>query len=256
MTTQLAAGSQYTFVGPRSNTMFIDFEVGSVNVEASMTNDEITIFWLLLEGVANEFVVEAHEAEELTLSGKRQGTSIGPLNVQVNVTAPKACSLEMQNDGGSIRLVSRSGRTAVKIKGGNATLVDDWSKPTVVVEGGDIHVEQAHAGGDFWTIGGSVHVTKNFGKIVARADGGGIVVQYATTPEGDLKATGGSVEVSVPKSEAFELSATVSGGGITLIDLISPGEIRVGSFDGPINGGGTARLDIEVNGGGVRVRGI
>lgn len=73
-------------------------------------------------------------------------------------------------------------------------------------------------------------------------------------PAGELRTSGGGIEVEFPEGQGAELEARTSGGRIFVdAPLQVSGEIESGRVSGRLGSGGAA-LELENSGGNIRVR--
>lgn len=122
---------------------------------------------------------------------------------------------------------------------------------------GDVSVTDVKGSANIVADGGSVRVFMRDGYAQASTRRGNVsVAMGATAWPGTLhfSAQNGDVEVSVEESAAFDVHMhTANGTLFTDFNLIGTSKGTSETIDGAVNGGGKARIDIEVTRGSIRL---
>jgi hypothetical protein len=91
------------------------------------------------------------------------------------------------------------------------------------------------------------------GKISGRTSGGGVHCSLVGLNRGIVATTsGGSIELTLPRSTTANIEATTSGGQITLELPVAKTRQDDGQVTGSVNGGGE-RIVLRTSGGGISV---
>ena len=178
-----------------------------------------------------------------SVSGTVRGTDIGR---EVRLTSTSG-SINAENCGDDVRATSVSGTVTVLNAKGDV-LAHSVS--------GDVHVQNPGGRVDTDTSSGSVDVRDANGDVKAHATAGRVTIQGNPTGNSywDLKTVSGSVDIAVPSSASFHLSAGAVTGQIRAQIPIMIEEQGKHSLRAHIGDGG-GRVEIHTVSGGIEVNG-
>jgi DUF4097 and DUF4098 domain-containing protein YvlB len=178
-----------------------------------------------------------------SVSGTVRGKDIGR---EVKLTSTSG-SINAENCGDDVRATSVSGSVTVLNAKGDV-LAHSVS--------GDVHVQKPGGRVDTDTSSGSVDVLDANGDVKARATAGRLTIQGNPTGNSywDLKTVSGSVDIAVPSSASFHLSAGAVTGQIRAQIPIMIEEQGKHSLRAHIGDGG-GRVEIHTVSGGIEVNG-
>lgn len=191
------------------------------------------------------------------------------LQFDVRVKVPKNMSTSFQSSGGSIVLSGVSGEHTLRSSGGSIKINDCGGSITarssggsftnsnfqgdltLDSSGGSIKMDNISGSLQLSSSGGSINLTDMSGKLVASSSGGSIKVSaLAVSDEISLKASGGSISVSLPGDQGMQLEAK---GGSVSTQLANFEGVRTdGSIRGTVKGGGIP-VTLETSGGSIKI---
>ena len=103
-------------------------------------------------------------------------------------------------------------------------------------------------------MGGGIRVSDALAAVFAYTTGGSIEVDFEASPSGELRTTGGNIEIQIPEDFGIHLRARTTGGSVRLDDDFTViGRVDRSRVDAELNGGGP-ELELETTGGNIRVR--
>jgi len=250
----------------------IELDIGAVDIES---HDESEV---QIEADARGGPVDfdlQQSGNEVRLTGHVRG---GWLNlfrgreVRVRARVPREFSVEVTTRGGRVDVEEVAGTVEVRTTGGNidvdqisgdlelhttggtidaTEIVGDTEATTT---GGSIRLEEVTGDVDARTSGGEIRVEEVDGEVDADTTGGSIRVSWTAGPTGELRTTGGSIEVELPEDSGVKLRARSTGGTVDIDDdLQFSGRAERTEADGQLGPGGPS-LDLRTTGGSVRVR--
>lgn len=192
-------------------------------------------------------------------------------NIQfdLQVKVPKNISTSFQSSGGSIALSGLSGEHTLRSSGGSIKISDCGGSMTakssggsfsvsnfqgdVTLEsaGGSVKMEQTSGSLQINSAGGSIDLVGISGKLVASSSGGSIKASLLSlSDEVSMKASGGSIAVSLPLGQGMQLDAK---GGSVSSQLANFEGVRTdGSIRGTVKGGGVP-VTLETSGGSIKI---
>lgn len=192
-------------------------------------------------------------------------------NIQfdLQVKVPKNISTSFQSSGGSIALSGLSGEHTLRSSGGSIKISDCGGSMTakssggsfsasnfqgdVTLEsaGGSVKMEQTSGSLQINSAGGSIDLDGISGKLVASSSGGSIKASLLSlSDEVSMKASGGSIAVSLPLGQGMQLDAK---GGSVSSQLANFEGVRTdGSIRGTVKGGGVP-VTLETSGGSIKI---
>ena len=206
------------------------------------------------------------------LVGERGAFPFLGFGARVRVRVPKDYSLGVSTGGGPIQIEAVRGSVRAKTSGGPIELEGATGPVDLRTSGGPIRVADVKgdtvlrtAGGpitasdvagalEVETSGGSIRLQDIDGPIQARTSGGPISARFSGAAAGDLRTSGGSIEVELPEGAGVDLDAETSGGRVAVDGEITvSGELERSHVRGRIGAGGP-RLVLQTSGGNIRVR--
>ena len=101
----------------------------------------------------------------------------------------------------------------------------------------------------------SIRLSDVEGRTEARTSGGAISVRFSAAPAGELRTSGGSIEIVIPPGTGAELEARTSGGRVELDRALSfAGERELEPACAGTLGPGGERLELQTSGGNIEIR--
>ncbi len=258
-----------TLAAREGGRLRVDLPGGHIEID---THDEPTIE---LDGFASgpfDFQVEERD-DEIIVRGRHEGWLPFFLGrAELHARVPSVFSLELTTQGGHIDVQDVTGDVEAETSGGSIELQKirgrvqaDTSGGRIQAQeidgdfmgrtsGGVIHVSEVTGSVFVETSGGGIRVREAGGEVRARTSGGPIEVRFEGVPQGNLRTSGGSIEIEVPEGAGFELDAKTSGGRVSIDEeLTFSGELDRSEVRGRIGAGGP-HLDVETSGGSIRIR--
>jgi DUF4097 and DUF4098 domain-containing protein YvlB len=255
-------------------TLFVRTERGTVDVR-SHDGDEVRVEAEARGRRADQvrFVLDQSGNDvrfEARVHGWLTGV-FGSLDVRVRLWVPRRYSLVLRSSGGDVRIDGITGDVSLKTSGGDASLTRTVGPIDLASSGGSLEI--VHVDGDvrLKTSGGNIALRDVFGDVDAktsggeleidgvdgtvdlRSSGGSTSVVFLGDPEGEIKGSGGSIEVLVREDARFELDAKSSGGGIDVdFELDQVFERSAHVVAGALGSGGP-KLKLRSTGGGIRI---
>ena len=255
-------------------TLFVRTTRGSVDVR-SHDGDEVRV-----EAEARgrraelvRFVLEQSGNDvrfEVRVEGWLTGL-FGSLDVRARLWVPRHYSLVLRASGGDVRIDGITGELGLKTSGGDATVTRTVGPIDLASSGGNLEI--VHVDGDVRvkTSGGNIALRDIFGDVSARSSGGELEIDgvdgavdlrtsggstsvvFLGDPEGEIKGSGGSIDVFVRDDARCELDAKSGGGGIEVdLELDQVYERAAQSVSGALGRGGP-KLKLRSSGGGIRI---
>jgi hypothetical protein len=212
------------------------------------------------------------DGRDAKLVGEREGLPFGAFGARVRARVPEEFSLDLETRGGTIQIEAVRGRVRARTSGGSIQLegaegpVDLYTSggsigveqvrgdTSVRTSGGSIRIEEVTGALEVETSGGSIRLSDIDGPIRAQTSGGSITARYVGSGAGDIRTSGGSIEVELPEDASLDLEAQTSGGRVEIDgELTISGALDRSHVKGRIGGGGE-RLELHTSGGNIRVR--
>jgi hypothetical protein len=248
-----------TFKVSPGGTLIVDADGASVQVSAADT-DQVSVR-MSARGTESDLAALKLEAfqkgDEVSVSMRRQGNGswlrglFGNREEQIVVTVPQRFGVDVDTSGGSVTLTGTAGAAQLHTSGGSITVKNVNGTVEAKTSGGGIHADTIRGDVDANTSGGEVRLLSIDGKISARTSGGGVRCSLTGLNRGILATTsGGSIELTLPRSVTANLEATTSGGGIRSQLPVASTRQDDGHLEGSINGGGQ-RIVARTSGGGI-----
>jgi DUF4097 and DUF4098 domain-containing protein YvlB len=238
-------------------TLFVRTERGTVDVR-SHDGDEVRV----------EAEARGRRADQVRFVLDQSGNDV---RFEVRLWVPRRYSLVLRSSGGDVRIDGITGDVSLKTSGGDASLTRTVGPIDLASSGGSLEI--VHVDGDvrLKTSGGNIALRDVFGDVDAktsggeleidgvdgtvdlRSSGGSTSVVFLGDPEGEIKGSGGSIEVLVREDARFELDAKSSGGGIDVdFELDQVFERSAHVVAGALGSGGP-KLKLRSTGGGIRI---
>jgi hypothetical protein len=157
----------------------------------------------------------------------------------------------MKSSGGSIKISDCGGSMAARSAGGSFAVVSYEGDLTLESAGGSVKMEQTSGSIQINSAGGNIDLNEISGKLVASSSGGSIKASLlALSDEVSMKASGGSISVSLPAGQGMALEAK---GGSVSSQLANFEGVRTdGSIRGTVKGGGVP-VTLETSGGSIKI---
>jgi hypothetical protein len=260
-------------------TLFIDLDRGSIEVTSHPKN-EVRIE-TEASGLATHLVHFTVETEgiDVWLDGMLGGWlpllfGLGA-RIRVRCWVPDEYAVDARTRGGRVRMRDIGGPLAVETRGGSIQVDGVDGSARLKTSGGTIQVAEIDGDLRAQTSGGRVEIANVRGAIEAntsggpieaysvtdtldaRTSGGRIFASFATeAPAGELRTSGGGIEVLLPENAGCVLEARTSGGRVKVdsqLELQPLDKPRSNRIHATVNDGGEP-LTLRTSGGAIRVR--
>lgn len=197
--------------------------------------------WNWNDGYSISFVVYTPQETRTRLK-----TSGGSLTAK-NLTG----SQELRTSGGSITTEGIQGQMVLKTSGGSISMTDIQGDAEAKTSGGTIRTDMMVGNLNANTSGGSIRLSGIEGNVEAKTSGGSIRAEIISPSDIiDLKTSGGSITVTVPDSQGYDLDLDANRVYAELINF--NGRAERDEIRGTFNGGGTT-LKAKTSGGSIRL---
>jgi DUF4097 and DUF4098 domain-containing protein YvlB len=198
--------------------------------------------WNWNDGYSISFVVYTPQETRTRLK-----TSGGSLTAR-NLTG----SQELRTSGGSITTEGIQGQMVLRTSGGSISITDVQGDAEAKTSGGTIRADMMVGNLDANTSGGSIRLTGIEGNVEAKTSGGSISAEILAPRDIiDLRTSGGSITVTVPDSQGYDLDLDANRVYAELINF--NGRAERDEIRGTFNGGGTM-LKAKTSGGSIRLK--
>jgi len=195
---------------------------------------------------------------------------LGGLEVRARLWVPRRYSLAMRTSGGDAHVDGVQGHVDLQTSGGDVSLAHIVGQVGLTTSGGSVELEHLDGAVRARTSGGNTHLRDVFGDVDVRSSGGNLRIDgvdgavdarlsggrtsivFLGDPEGEIRTSGGSVEVLVREEASFDLDARANGGRVE-IELELERERREKSRVTGRRGPFCPRLKLRTNGGGIRL---
>ena len=235
-----------------------------VRVEAEARGRRAALVRFMLDRSGNDVRFEVRVEGWLT-------GLFGSLDVRARLWVPRHYSLVLRSSGGDVRIDGITGELTLKSSGGDASVTRTVGPVDLACSGGNLEI--MHVDGDVRvkTSGGNIVLRDIFGDVAARSSGGELEIDgvdgavdlrsnggstsvvFLGDPEGEIKGSGGSIEVLVREDARCELDAKSNGGGIDVdFELDRVYERARNEVSGALGSGGP-KLKLRSSGGGIRI---
>jgi DUF4097 and DUF4098 domain-containing protein YvlB len=186
---------------------------------------------------------------KLREKGNWFGQMFGNREGHVQITVPKRFAINVHTSGGNVELTGTEGAVTLNTSGGSITAKNVTGNVRARTSGGGILADTIRGDVDANTSGGDVRLLHIDGKISGRTSGGSVQCSLVGLNRGITATTsGGSIELTLPRSTAASLEATTSGGDISSELPVAGTRQDDGHLKGSINGGGN-RIEARTSGG-------
>lgn len=232
----------------------VDTDAAGIRIVAAPEGDDST-----LVVVRDRAGTQRHDLLEIDQAGDLLRTRVRTVrsgrwrrnravDARVVVQVPRGAAVHARTDAGTVRVEDRDadvtvvatagavrlrgvrGRIDARSEAGAVKLVDTMGDATVTASAGAVRIDRHHGPQlHVTTAAGGVKATGlEVGTVVARADAGAVLLEFATPPvDVDVSCSVGSATVELPP-EAYEVHAKVGGLGRASIEGIDsvPGADR------------------------------
>lgn len=176
----------------------------------------------------------------------RLGTSGGSVTA-LNLNGTQ----ELRTSGGRITVEGINGDMVLRTSGGRISINDVRGDVEARTSGGAIRAESIIGATLLQTSGGSIQATGISGSLEARTSGGGITAELLSPDEFvDLRTSGGSINIKIPRKMGYELDLKGNRVNVELNNF--SGRTERGRITGTIDGGGT-KVSARTSGGSVNL---
>jgi hypothetical protein len=238
----LASGEQIreSFPVEPGGTLFIDLDRGSIEVRSHPRNevrietrvsgmgaglvhfsvesegvdlwlDCVVQGWLHLLGMGAQVHVECWVPDVYAVDARTRG---GRVRMR-DIGGP----LAVETSGGRIQVDGVDGSALLRCSGGRIEAAEIDGSLFARTSGGRVEVANVEGDVDVKTSGGRVEVFGAGGGVEATTSGGRVVASFTTSePRGELRTSGGRIEVLLPADACCCLDARTSGAGVELDD--------------------------------------
>ena len=196
----------------------------------------------------------------------------GGLDVRARLWVPRQYSLALKTSGGDAHVDAITGDVALRSSGGDVALSRIIGRVDLETSGGRLEMENVEgevrlrsSGGntelrdmygdvDLRSSGGDLSIDGVDGAVSARMSGGSTSIIFLGDPEGEIRGSGGSIEVLVRDEANFTLDAKSQGGKVEVdLDLDSERRSDAHHVSGRRGQSKGPRLKLRSSGGGIRI---
>ena len=224
-------------------------------------------------GDGMQFTLES-DGRDVSFHGRRRGVMswLASPRVRVHIRVPQEFSLDIRTSGGEIDVESIVGALVARTSGGAVTASEIRGAVDLYTSGGRVRAEEIvgdlkarTSGGavaisevlgriDAETSGGPMEVHEVSGPVKVRSSGGSISVRFSGEPAGEIRTSGGGIDLEFPEGLGLTLDAQTSGGGVDLdLPIALTGRLDRERVQGDVNGGGQ-RVELRTSGGSIQIR--
>jgi hypothetical protein len=163
-------------------------------------------------------------------------------------------AVRAHTSGGPIDLDGATGAVDLRTSGGAIRAADLHGSASLRTSGGPITVSRASGPIEAETSGGAIRLLEIDGAVSAETSGGAIAARFVSAPAGELRTSGGSIDVELTAGSGAELEAHTSGGRVRIDESLAFTGERDGSRVRGRLGAGGGRLSLETSGGNISIR--
>lgn len=251
-----------TFNVAPGGALTVDADGATVKVSGNDGNQ--VVVHMLIRGPDKDFAKTTLDAtqngNDVTVRMKRakdSWLSWGNWNTDefIEVTVPRSYAITVRTGGGSVELRDTAGSATLHTSGGSITAQSVTGNIELRTSGGSIHAQNIRGDVDAGTSGGEVKLLDVDGKIRGNTSGGSMRCSLVGANRGISATTsGGTIELTLPRSTTGNVEATTSGGQIDSdLPVTSTGRMQDSRLVGTLNGGG-APIYARTSGGSIRLR--
>jgi DUF4097 and DUF4098 domain-containing protein YvlB len=242
-------------------SLIVDADSASVHVSGSDTN-QVTVRMSARgsqEDLASTELDAFQKGQEVTVvmrRGKRGWFNWGSWNGggHIEVTVPPRLGINVRTAGGSVELTDTIGSAILRTSGGEIVAKNVNGNVEARTSGGGILADNIRGDIDAGTSGGDLRLLNVDGKIRGETSGGSVQCSLVGNNRGISATTsGGSIQLTVPRTTTGNIEATTSGGGITSELPVATTKFEEDHVKGSINGGGQP-IDVRTSGGSISLR--
>ena len=189
------------------------------------------------------FSIQAQVPKEMSTIFNSSGGSISLKGVEGNH--------DIHSSGGSIKIMECEGSLTARSSGGSFSINEFQGTLVLGTSGGSVKVEYFSGSLSLNSSGGSVSLNEVSGKIVANTSGGSVKANVVNLEEElTLKASGGSITVTLPEDQGMDLD--IKGGSVSSQLSNFEGVKTNDQIKGKILGGGIP-VTLSTSGGSVKI---
>lgn len=250
-----------TFAVSPGGTLTVDADSASVRVSGGNTNE--VIIRMRVRGsqqdIANIKLDAFQKDGGVTVTMRREKDGWFKWRSwngggDIEVTVPQRYAIDVQTSGGGVELTGTTGFASLKTSGGGITAKNVNGNVEARTSGGGIFADTIRGDIDADTSGGTVRLLHIDGKIRGHTSGGSVECSLVGSNRGISATTsGGSIQLTLPRSVTANVEATTSGGGFRSELPVTADEQDDSHFEGSINGGGPP-IEAHTSGGGISLR--
>ena len=250
-----------TFTVSPGGTLTVDADGASVHVSGNDSSQ--VVVHMVLSGSEKDLAKSKLEAVQVnngvTLTMKKEDSgwfSWGSWggDQSIEVTVPRRYAINVDTSGGSIDLRETAGAVSLHTSGGSISAKNVTGNMQLRTSGGSVHADTIRGDVDAETSGGDVRLLHVDGKIRGDTSGGSVHCSLVGPNRGISATTsGGSIELSLPRSTTANVDMTTSGGGVKTDFPVTTTEFEDHAIVGSLNGGGE-RIYAHTSGGSISLR--
>ena len=251
-----------TFTVSPGEALVVEADSASVQVSGNNTNQvTVRIRARASENDLAKLTLDAFQKDgEVTVLMKRQSQNSwfnwGSWNTESNieVTVPRNYRINVRTSGGSVQLKDTTGSATLRTSGGSITVKGVTGNLLARTSGGGIFAETIRGDVDASTSGGDLRLIHVDGKVSGTTSGGSAQCSLVGANRGIVvRTSGGSIELTLPRSTAANVDATTSGGNVNTELPVTTTRMSEHHLKGSLNGGGEP-IELRTSGGGISLR--
>lgn len=251
-----------TFTVSPGGSLVVDADSASVRVSGGKTNQVVVRMSARgsEDDLANMKLDAFQKGDAVTVTMRRPGSS-GWFNWRswnggghIEVMVPQRIGIDIRTAGGSVELTDAVGSATLHTSGGEIVAKNVTGNVEARTSGGGILADTIRGDVDAGTSGGDLRLLNVDGKITGETSGGSVRCSLVGINRGISATTsGGSIQLTLPRTTTANLEATTSGGGFSSELPVATTVSQDGHVKGSINGGGQS-IDVRTSGGGISLR--
>lgn len=245
------SGGHILLVGTDSRTAKVEMHVRKNGRNLTPDDTDLSAYNITIEQRGNTIVAKA----ERTRSIGNVWEGYNNASISFTVYVPQGFTSNLRTSGGRVGIRNMTANQDARTSGGSVSLENIRAKVDARTSGGSISINDVYGDLNASTSGGSISANGVSGKVDLSTSGGSINIDnamgriHASTSGGSIRATvtevseslrlstsGGSVIVTLPASQGFDIDAR---GSRVESDLSRfNGSNERGRMSGTVNGGG------------------
>lgn len=215
-----------------SDTDLSDFEITieqNRNKITATASRESSGFNFMRGGRNESISFKAYVPNNSVIDGRTSGGSVSAENIYNRLT--------LSTSGGSVRVENIQGQTELRTSGGSIRIDDASGEINARTSGGSVTVNGLEGVADLRTSGGSMRLNDISAKLNASTSGGSIRAELvAFYDDVTLRTSGGSIQISLPNVEHYDLDLRASRVNTNLRNF--SGEMERNRVSGKVGDGG------------------